>query len=159
MSGIRARAARWRVVEWFAAAIAVVVGVAVVGLVVGLVALARLGDARERTVDVLDPAIATALGLNTALLDEETGVRGFALSGGDLPFLAPYIRGRAAEPALLARLRRDARRSGGDLGDHVAAVAAAADTWRTRFGSRIIANTRAGRRQFTVTDLEPAKAS
>src|SRR3954471_1135187 len=104
MSAFAASRARWSVVQWFAAALGVLVVVVVVGLVLGVLALSRLGDDRARTVDVLDPALQSALRLSAALLDEETGVRGYALTG-DRAFLVPYTRGRAVEPRLLGDLR------------------------------------------------------
>ncbi len=58
--------------------------VAVAGLVAGLLALERLDDRRAFLLDKVDPADLGAQRLETALLDQETGVRGFVLSGEDV---------------------------------------------------------------------------
>ena len=110
-SGSRCRSGCWCVVS-------------VVGLVAGLIALSELGDARRRTVDRIDPAITAALRLTAAMLNEETGVRGYALTQ-DPAFLEPYARGRREERAAFARARRDAgRRSARGSSADVGAAAA-----------------------------------
>ncbi len=96
---------RLRITTWFAIASAALGIVTVVGLVAGVIAIMRLSDARDLMVDQLDPASTTALRLSNALINEETGVRGFALSGQE-PFLAPYRGGRREERQASAELRR-----------------------------------------------------
>src|SRR5947208_9190115 len=87
------------------------VGVLIVGLFsllaigVGGTALAALNTARDRVVDTLDPAALHASQLEVELLNQETGVRGYALSG-QLPLLLPYNRGYAGQQAEAATLRR-----------------------------------------------------
>ena len=93
--------------------------VAALGLVAGVLALDRLSDARALLVDRIDPAEVAAQRPATALLNEETGVRGYAL-GGAPAFLDPYGAGRREEERTRARLaaldrRRRARRPGADL--------------------------------------------
>ena len=85
----------------------------------GVVALAftaltfnGLLDARSRLIDRLDPAVLAGRDLRSALLNQESGVRGYALAA-DEPFLEPYTRGRADEAAAVERLHasvgRDSR--------------------------------------------------
>ncbi|HZI39617.1 MAG TPA: ATP-binding protein [Acidimicrobiia bacterium] len=76
----------------------------------GLVALAfttltftALLDARSRLIDRLDPAVLAGRDLRSALLNQESGLRGFALAA-DEPFLEPYTRGRADEEAAVRHL-------------------------------------------------------
>jgi signal transduction histidine kinase len=57
---------------------------------------AGLLDARNRLIDRLDPAVLAGRDLRSALLNQESGARGFALAG-DEKFLEPYTRGRADE--------------------------------------------------------------
>jgi signal transduction histidine kinase len=66
-------------------------------------------DARSRLIDRLDPAVLAARDLRSALLSQESGVRGFALAA-DEPFLEPYGRGRAEEDGASERLQRAIRR-------------------------------------------------
>ena len=82
--------------------------------------------ARGREADLARELVAR---LDTALADQETGQRGFLLTG--LPqFLEPYTTGRADEIRLVRALR--ARTSGiADLDAHVDAVVVAARRWRT----------------------------
>ena len=77
----------------------------------GLVALAftaltfsGLLDARGRLIDRLDPAVLAGRELRSALLNQESGVRGYVLAGDD-KFLEPYTRGRADEAAAVQRLQ------------------------------------------------------
>jgi signal transduction histidine kinase len=86
------------------------VGVVIVALFsllaigVGGTALADLTTARDRVVNTLDPAAFHASQLQVDLLNQETGVRGYALSA-QLPFLAPYHDGLAGQQQQVATLR------------------------------------------------------
>ena len=86
------------------------VGLLIVGLFsllaigVGGTALAALTTARERLVNTLDPAAFHASQLEVELLNQETGVRGYALSA-QLPFLQPYNDGLAGQRKEVATLR------------------------------------------------------
>ena len=97
------RAGRFTVTQWFAFVVGLLTLVAALGLIAGLLALARLSDRRDTLTDQLDPANVAALRLSSALLNEETGVRGYALSG-DETFLEPYRRGLADEREALRAL-------------------------------------------------------
>jgi signal transduction histidine kinase len=134
------------VAQWFGLTVGVLVVVAVAGVVAGLVALSRLTDARERLADRLDPAATATLQLTSALVDQETGVRGYALEPRD-QFLAPYRDGQRAEQRLVARLRTllDAS-SERDLD----AIVAASDRWRGEYADPTIGG--------TETDPEDGKA-
>ena len=86
-------------------------GVLIVGLFsllaigVGGTALADLTTARDRVVNTLDPAAFRGSQLEAELLNQETGVRGYALSA-QLPFLKPYHDGLAGQQQEVARLRQ-----------------------------------------------------
>ena len=84
----------------------------VAAVVAGGIALVSLHDARNRVVNVIDPATLAAQQLDNALVNQETGVRGYALSGQQ-SFLAPYTAGVTAEQAAVsssAPARRPAAR-------------------------------------------------
>ena len=74
-------------------------------VVTGGLALAHLNNERQRIETTIDPAALEAQELYSALLNQETGVRGYALSGQPA-FLAPYTEGLASEQAVPAQLRK-----------------------------------------------------
>ena len=79
----------------------------IVVLVVGAVILSvRLYDAQSAVVDRLFTTYEAAADVNAALLDQETGFRGYALTGNE-DFLAPYDAGAQG------RCRRAAAAAGG----------------------------------------------
>jgi CHASE3 domain sensor protein len=80
----------------------------VVGGAAGVTSLAvkRVQDNRELVSGRLQPASAECRALLTFLVDQETGERGFVLTG-DEEFLTPYQQGRLATAHGLARLRAE----------------------------------------------------
>jgi signal transduction histidine kinase len=134
---------RLRVSQWFAIATSVLAVVTVFGLVAGIVAVVRLSDARDLVVNHLDPAATEALRLSNALLDEETGVRGFALAGEE-DFLAPYRAGRAEERRALSELDGLVRGAGEEqIADDLRLVQRHAEAWRTGYAEPTITRVRA----------------
>ncbi|NLT06707.1 MAG: HAMP domain-containing protein [Solirubrobacterales bacterium] len=134
-----------RVNQWFAIAAALIAAATVAGVVAGVLAIVNLDDRRKLTLERLDPAAIEALRLNKALLDQETGVRGFVLAG-EASFLRPYRVGRGEEVLASSRLERLLDDGGGPLpaiADDVAAVDRAARAWRTRYAVPTIARVRA----------------
>jgi len=99
-------------------------------LVAGGLVLARMSDRTTELVDRIQPARSVSFQLQNALLDQETGVRGFALTGDD-SFLEPYEAGKAAERDRLARARQLV---GGQkqFAEDLDTVEAAARQWRER---------------------------
>jgi signal transduction histidine kinase len=116
---------------------------------IGVVALAFTGltftgllDARTRLVGRLDPAVLAGRDLRGALVDQETGVRGFALTA-DERFRDPYVRGLSAEADASTRLQRairDDRRLATALGDTMQKAA----EWRRTAAQPLIESVRAG---------------
>src|SRR5215472_9316542 len=76
----------------------------VLAIVIGGTALAGLNSARSRVVDTLDPAAYHASQLEVALLNQETGVRGYALSAKPA-FLTPYHSGMIQQGKQVSALR------------------------------------------------------
>ena len=64
----------------------------------------RLYDAQSTVVDRLFATYTSSSDLNVALLDQETGFRGYALTG-EQTFLEPYVEGRRAARRVQARLQ------------------------------------------------------
>jgi signal transduction histidine kinase len=95
-----------------------------------VIALSRLTDARTLLADVIDPALLASERFETSVINEETGVRGYALSG-DAAFLRPYRRGRRDEERALARLTALSRSDDlTELRADVARARTAAVKWR-----------------------------
>ncbi|MDT0309228.1 ATP-binding protein [Streptomyces sp. DSM 44917] len=93
-------------------------------------AQARTDDATNDLVAVGSPALISAIRLERALIDQETGIRGYALSG-DPGSLAPYTQGLAQERAESARLA-ELIAGDGQAEEDLRRVLAEAETWRER---------------------------
>ncbi|MFF8555883.1 ATP-binding protein [Streptomyces sp. NPDC015501] len=109
-------------------------------LVIGGLVLSRMSQRTDELVDRIQPARSVSFQLQNALLDQETGVRGFALTG-DTSFLEPYRNGGRAERERLAEARAlvgDDTRLAADLD----AVEAAAERWRRDKAEPLVAAVR-----------------
>lgn len=129
--------ARWSLRRILAVTGAVVAVLLLAAAVIGAVSLSALDERRSALIDRLDPALLAAQRLDAATVDQETGVRGYALARTP-DFLAPYERGRADEAQALAALRAVA---GGDpvvLAD-LGAVQDALTRWRAVYAEPAVA--------------------
>ncbi len=140
--GRRVGLSRWSLRNILMATGAVVGVLLVTALVVGGAGLSSLSQSRSELVGELDPALLTAQRLDTATIDQETGVRGFALSPRP-EFLEPYLAGRADEDRLIAELRRLEASRPAALAD-LDAVAAATARWRAEYAEPAIAAVQRG---------------
>ncbi len=133
---------RRTVSQWVTLAAVALALVTAASAALGVYAIVRLSDARRVVVDRNGPALVASLGLTNALLDEETGVRGFILTG-DERSLAPYRRGRADAAAAFADLAQRTR-SGGlrVLSGDLAAVRERVQAWQRTYAEPTIANVR-----------------
>jgi signal transduction histidine kinase len=127
---------RWPLSRLAWVAVAVTAALATVALVVGVLALAGLSSARMRVVARLDPASFQAGLLTTALLNQETGVRGYALTA-QRSFLTPYTSGLAAE-ASIVRTLHGLLASEPAAGTGLARVSALAGAWRSGYAVPVI---------------------
>ncbi|MEU2021722.1 CHASE3 domain-containing protein [Streptomyces sp. NPDC016469] len=132
--------ARLSVQNWvhliLAAFVLVVCGCVVAG---GLV-LASISDRTTELVDRIQPARSASFQLQNALLNQETGVRGFALTG-DASFLEPFASGKKEETERLARVR-SAMGDGQPYNRDLDRIAAAAAEWRRVHADPLIAGVR-----------------
>jgi signal transduction histidine kinase len=130
---------RLTVTQGFGLIVGLLMVVAVAGLVVGLLGLARLSERRDLLADRIDPAQVAALRLSSALLNEQTGVSGYVLGREDA-FLGPYRTGRDEEAAAVRQLesfaRHDALR---DVRADLGSIVADAETWRAQYAEPAIA--------------------
>lgn len=128
----------WPIGRIFGAVAGTAALLAVLAVVVGALVLNRLTDARSALLDHIAPAQLAGQRLSTALVDQETGVRGFALAGR-AEFLEPYLRGQDGEREAVQALRGfAAQRDTGQLGGDLDAVEAAVDAWRGGFAEPAI---------------------
>jgi signal transduction histidine kinase len=125
------RGTGWPAGRLVAVGIAIMTVFSVAAIVIGALALTGLGSARSQVVTALDPASFQASQLEVALLNQETAVRGYALSGQRV-FLAPYTLGQADQKHSVLRLHQvlagDPR-----AGAEVSRVLRKASDWRAGY--------------------------
>src|SRR5215472_13609032 len=97
-------AGRWPLGRIIAAGMLALGAVLVAAIVVATVALNNLANDRNQLVSTLDPAAFHGSQLYAAMLDQETGLRGYLLSGQP-SFLTPYATGHAQQHKQVAALQ------------------------------------------------------
>ncbi|HEY0535243.1 MAG TPA: CHASE3 domain-containing protein [Actinoplanes sp.] len=127
--------------RWFGTVLTAMVVVVLAGTVIGAETLSRTAAVSNRLSDRIAPAQIQAGALSAALVDQETGVRGYLLSG-EQQFLDPYAEGQAAERTAAGQLRRLLAGETGALSD-LAAVQQEAATWRATVAEPLIEHRRA----------------
>lgn len=116
-----------------AAIVVILLAMTAVAIASTVVALDALGSARVRSVDEVEPAGRSAKDLNRALLDQETGLRGFILTGKD-QFLQPYMDGQKAEAEAVQAVRDRV----GDVNHRVSLIEDLARQWRSEYAELAI---------------------
>jgi sigma-B regulation protein RsbU (phosphoserine phosphatase) len=118
--------------------------VLVLAVTTAVTATAQRRVARENALvgEVLQPAAVEARALLSAMVNQETGQRGFLITG-DPSYLATYRQGRDAAMARLAELRASFR-SDPDVQRALDAVALGQRQWRTQHANPEIAARRSG---------------
>jgi signal transduction histidine kinase len=142
-----------------------IVGVAVLALLVfsvaavtiGALAVLNLSHDRGRVVNTLDPASLQVEELDNSLLNQETGVRGYALSAQPA-FLAPYNNGVTQERSALASLRRALSQLPPATKADLASVTTQAHYWRTHYAEPAIALVQATGKPTVGGDIIAGKA-
>ncbi|MEU8238049.1 CHASE3 domain-containing protein [Actinoplanes missouriensis] len=123
-------------------ALCIAVGVVLGGL--GVLAAITAAANNRQVDDVLNrasPMRAAGETLNTALVDQETGVRGYAITG-EQRSLQPYEVGLADQQRQIARIESLLRPDDDDIRNSLAMVKARADAWRTDVAEPIIRTVR-----------------
>lgn len=105
----------------------------------GAAAILSLRNAQDNLVNKVQVARLASRDLSVALLDQETAVRGYAISG-DRTFLDPYDQGREAE-ADAARRISDTVGGNEDVAAALATAEQTADAWRSQVADPAIAQT------------------
>ncbi|MEP7026616.1 MAG: CHASE3 domain-containing protein, partial [Actinomycetota bacterium] len=142
---------RMTVRGWFRLVFSVIAVLLITASVVFYQLLAH-GRTVSRQLDgVILPAQAQAYRLQEAVLEQQTGVRGYGITG-ERSFLAPYTRGIATEASAAARLRAllgTQQPMAGDLRD----VEQAAKDWRRSYAEPLIARAAQGPLNRSDTQL------
>jgi signal transduction histidine kinase len=134
---------RLRSGQWLALTAGGLVLAALIGIAVCLIALHRLTDARELLVDRVDPARVAAQNYFTALVNQETGIRGYA-AGGTEEYLLPYVGG--SKDARAARVELDALAAThkvSSLQENLNALGLASTSWHLLYADPVVLTVRA----------------
>ncbi len=123
---------RLRVGQWLGLTIGVLLLFAVTGIGLALIATHKLSVQRDIVLNQVEPALHDALDLEAALVNEETGVRGYIITAKP-EFLQPYYAGRAAEARTYGKLGKPGRITGVTLTGDVEAVRRRASAWQLEF--------------------------
>ena len=135
---LRERAARrWPLSRIIGVALLVLLLFSVAAMVAGGLSLLSLHDNRERVVSTLDPAALEAQRFDTAMVDQETGVRGYALSG-QKDFLAPYNTGVTEERAAAKALQAVTKDLPASAARDLKSATTQAQFWRTHYAQPTI---------------------
>jgi signal transduction histidine kinase len=149
-------ASRWPLGRIVAAGMLALGAVLVAAIVVGSLALNALNGDRNRVVNTLDPAAFSGSQLYAALLNQETGLRGYLLSG-QAQFLQPYHLGLATEQRevkALGPLLTGLPVARGDL----TATLSRVGHWRTTYVATAIASVAATGKPMPGGDIATGRA-
>ena len=125
-------------VQGWLAIVLCVMGVIVIGSSASIAFLLHRTETATRLLaDNIQPARSTAFQLQSALRDQETGLRGYVITG-DKRFLEPYYAGLQAERAATGGLHQ-LLRDDDDLLADVIAIESTVDLWRASYAEPLIA--------------------
>ena len=148
---------RWPLSRIVGVALLVLLLFSVAAMVAGGLALLSLHDNRERVVTTIDPAALQVQRLDTALVNQETGVRGYALSAQQ-DFLAPYNDGVAAEKSALAALHAVIGQLPASAAADLNSVTAQAQFWRSHYAQPTISRISQSGKPVISPDILTGKA-
>ncbi|MFI8791368.1 ATP-binding protein [Streptomyces sp. NPDC055105] len=127
----------WTTRRWLRVGVALSLTVLAVLGTVGAWVLGRTTTLSEDLVDVRSPALTTAIRLESAVLNQETGIRGYGLTGSK-DFVTPYKRGLTEQKTYAANLTELLDGDRARL-DDLTAVQDALEQWQERFARPIAA--------------------
>jgi len=126
-------------------------------MVAGGLSLLSLHDNRERVVGTIDPAALQVQKLDTALVNQETGVRGYALTARP-DFLQPYHDGVAQEASAIKALRASLKELPAGAAADLNSVTAQAYFWRAHYAQPTIDRISQTGKPVTGADTVTGKA-
>ena len=150
-------AKRWPLSRIVGVAVAALLLFSVAAVMAGGIALLTLHRDRARVLNTFDPAVLQAQQLDIAMLNQETGVRGYALSA-DQTFLAPYTQGAAAEKAAIASLRSEVGQLPPATQADLNSVATQAHYWRIHYAEPAIDQVRRSGKPMVSPGVVAGKA-
>jgi signal transduction histidine kinase len=150
---IARRLAHMSVGQVLAATIGLLLVLAVVGIGLALLANARVGRDRDLLLNQVGPSVRSTLELENALVNEETGVRGYILTAHP-SFLQPYQSGMQSEAHALANLRARERAVGPVVAAEIDLVRANTQRWRSQFVVPALAHARRNAHRSIALDLQ-----
>src|SRR6266571_6252417 len=156
-AAVAASAKRWPLSRIVGVALLILLLFSVAAMVAGGIALLGLHDDRQRVLNVLDPATFQVQRLDTSLVDQETGVRGYALSGKK-DFLTPYYDGVAEENNAIKALRAVIGQLPEGTAADLASVIAQAGLWRTHYAQPTISQVARTAKPVLSPDILAGKA-
>jgi signal transduction histidine kinase len=134
---------RLTVQGWFYLVLALMVLLVLIGTAVGAGLLRQTSEVSDDLLHRLQPAQAEALRLQDAQVNQETGIRGYAIAA-DRDFLTPYTQGEQDESRSAARLRTMLAHRPELLAD-LQSVEQAAAAWRRDYAEPLEASVTPGR--------------
>jgi signal transduction histidine kinase len=134
---LRRELSTWTTRRWLRVGASVSLAVLVLLGAAGAWVLARTQSISSELVDVRSPALTTAIRLESALLNQETGIRGYGLTGSP-DFKAPYERGLSDQASSMAELGTLLQGDRVGLAD-LATVRTAVTRWQERIARPIAA--------------------
>jgi signal transduction histidine kinase len=132
------RVSGWTTRRWLRVGVGATLAVLAVLGGLGAWSMSRASQLTTQVVDISSPALIDAVRLEAALVNQETGIRGYGLSG-QRDFLDPYHQGVTDEKDALSRLRpliKDDEVAGTDL----AQVEKLAGQWQRRIARPVAAS-------------------
>jgi signal transduction histidine kinase len=150
---VRARLERASVGGVLAATIGVLLVLAVIGIGLALMANGQLEHDRNLLLDQVGPSVRGTLELESALVNEETGVRGYIITAQS-SFLEPYRDGLANEARAYAGLHAHEQAVGPAIAAQIELVRASARRWRGEFVTPALARVHQPVRHSIKLDLK-----
>ncbi len=135
--GLRTRLAALSVGRLLSLTIGGLLVLAAIGIGLALAASIRLSHQRSFLLDQVGPSNRASLELENALVNEETGIRGYLITV-ESQFLDPYGKGLGAEAAALKTLEAHQRQVAAPVPAEIAAVRVAARRWQHDFVARAL---------------------
>ncbi|MFS8198455.1 sensor histidine kinase [Streptomyces sp. CWNU-52B] len=129
--------AAWTTRRWLRVGVAVSLVVLILLGTAGGWVLRRTGSISDDLVDVRSPALTVAIRLESAVLNQETGIRGYGLTGTP-EFITPYREGLTEQAAYRAQLTDLLRDDPARLKD-LRTVQAAVTRWQERIARPVAA--------------------
>ncbi|MFC7642811.1 CHASE3 domain-containing protein [Streptosporangium lutulentum] len=133
------RQSRWSAQTWFNVVLLSMAVLLAVSAVVGAAALGNAASASNRLIDGISMGRIQAERLQTTLVNQETGMRGFVLTGKE-EFLQPYVDGRRDELNTAQQIRT--LKPAAELLRRLDDVERLSDEWRFQQAEPMIADVR-----------------